>query len=288
MPSLACAPAERTARMIKEYHAPATIEEALTLKEKLADAAVFLAGGTEINSVAFPLTPEHVISLQGLGLTDLRVTATDLIIGACCTIQQLIDSADIPECLKAAGRHIVNRNIRNMATIGGQLGGNKSCGNLLPVLVALEAVVDLVAPGGTDAIPALEYLAGERKELITHVRIPKSDPPRLVAVEKYSRTANDLSILTAAVSLARDGDVVERPLIAAGGVAKHLTRLEPVEEALNGKPLPSREVIEGLVASHVSPINDIRGSVAFKRHLAAVLVAKTVLRAYLQEEGQRP
>ena len=272
--------------MIQEFHSPATVAEALTLKAQLADAAVFLAGGTEVNSTAFPFTPEHVISLQRLALTGIRATETELVVGACCTIQQIIDSPDVPEIIKAAGRHICNRNIRNVATIGGQLGTNRSCSNLLPILVALEAVVDLATPGAAPVLPALQYIAEERKEMITQSRIRQSALARPAAIEKYSRTANDLSILTAAVSLTRDGATVVRPIIAVGGVAKHVTRLEPVERALDGEPLPGRAVLERLVAKHVSPITDIRGSAEFKRHLAGVLVAKAILRAFRHSEGQ--
>ena len=67
--------------MIREFHAPATVEEALSLKAQFADAAVFLAGGTEVNSTAFPFTPEHVISLQHLHLADLRVAESELVLG---------------------------------------------------------------------------------------------------------------------------------------------------------------------------------------------------------------
>jgi probable selenate reductase FAD-binding subunit len=286
--------------MIREYHAPATVEEVVTLKARLGNSAVFLAGGTEVNSTAFSFAPEHVISLQRLPLADIRATEAELVIGAGCTIQQVIDSTDVPEIIKAAGRHIFNRHIRNVATVGGQLGSNRSCSNLLPILVALEAVVDvghggptlqsvvdLAGPGATRAIPALQYIGEERKELITHVRVRTIAPARRVAVERYSRTANDLSILTAAVSLTRDGEAVVNPVIAAGGVAKHVIRLEAVEQALHGKPLPRREAIERLVAGHVSPITDIRGTAEFKRHLAGVLVAKALLRAYRQVGEQR-
>jgi len=274
--------------MIREYHAPATVTEAVTIQERFAASAVFLAGGTEVNSGAFRLPAERVISLKHLGLGHIRVTETELVMGACCTVQQLIDSADVPECIKEAGRHIANRNIRNVATIGGQIGCNKSCGNLLPVLVVLEAVADVAQRGASDSIPVRDYLADERRELITDVRIPTSQLCRAIAVERYSRTTNDLSILTAAVALTMADGVVETVHIAAGGVAKHVIRLEAVEEALRGEPLPGRQAVERLVASNVSPIADIRGSVEFKRHLAGVLVAKTVLRAYSRETEERP
>ena len=93
--------------MIREYHAPATIEDAVALKERLADAAVFLAGGTEVNSTAFRRAPQHVISLERLALAGILATKTELVIGACCTIQQIIDTTDVPEIIKTAARHVV-------------------------------------------------------------------------------------------------------------------------------------------------------------------------------------
>lgn len=269
--------------MIKDYHAPGTVEEAVALKARLGDAAVFLGGGTEVNSTAFRQTPEYVISLERLDLAEIRANEAELILGARCTIQQALDCVDVPEIVKEAGRHVCNRNIRNMATLGGQLGSNRSCSNLLPIFVALEADVDLATAGGLRTIPALEYISSEGRELITYIRIRSNALARLAAVERYSRTANDISILTAAVSMTRDGKDVVRPIIAAGGVAKHVTRLGNVEAALERKPLPTRDALERLVAGHVSPISDIRGSVEFKRHLAGVLVAKALLRAYRQE-----
>ena len=281
-PSPGKASMERTARMIREYHAPATVEEAVALKERLAESAVFLGGGTEVNSAAFSRAPGHVISLNRLGLTGVALAERELVIGAGCTIQQALDSADMPEIIKAVARHIFNRNIRNMATVGGQLGSNRSCGNLLPLLVVLEAVVDLAGPGGRRTIPVLQYISEERQELITQVRVAKSALGRRVAAEKYSRTMNDISVITAAVSLTGKAGAIERPIVAVGGVAKHVVRLQSVEEALDGQPPPGRDTIERLVAGAVSPITDLRGSAEFKRHLGGVLVAQAIRRAIQQ------
>ena len=273
--------------MIREFHAPTSLEQAIALKARLGDAAVFLAGGTEVN-LPSPFTPEYVISLERLPLADIRATETELTIGARCTIQQVIDSDDIPEPIKAAGRHLFNRNIRNVATVGGQLGSNRSYGSLLPILVALEAVVDLAGPNAMPPISALQYIAEKRKELITQVRIPRSALARRVAVDRYARTANDLALVTAAVALDREGEAIMRPIIAVGGIAPRVTRLEAVEQELHGQRLPAREALERLVAGHVTPTADLRGSAEYKRHVAGVLVAKTIVRAYRQGGGETP
>jgi CO/xanthine dehydrogenase FAD-binding subunit len=130
----------------------------------------------------------------------------------------------------------------------------------------------------------LEYLELESKPLFTHVRIPKTDGRRRVAVGRYSRTFNDMSILTAAVALTKDGDRIRDPIVAAGGVARHVVRLEGVEGKLSGRDLPVREEVESWVAEEVVPVSDVRGSAEFKRYRAGVLVAMTVQKAYRGEE----
>ncbi len=274
--------------MIKEIHRPRTVDEAVRLKETLGDQAVFLAGGTEVNSSTFVFSGEHLINLAGLGLGGIRVTDDELVIGASCTIAELLDSTDIPNCLRTACLNIVNRNIRNVATLGGHLVCGKSCSDLVPVLVTLESVVEAASAGGTCDMPVLDYVELASKPLVTKIRIPKVGAGRLVAVDKYSRTSNDLSILAAAVALSRDGDCIRDPIIAVGGVARHVIRLGGVEGMLDGEALPTPDTIEGWVSDEVTPISDVRGSAEFKRYRAGVLVATSIQRAYHgKSEGTR-
>ena len=269
--------------MIKEYHKPATIEEAVSIKGRFGEQASYLGCGTRVNSNSFPRSPEHVISLDRLALAEIQSADAGLRIGACCTLQQLIDAADVPECLKTAAGHTVNRNIRNMASIGGELAANDRCSSLIAILFVLEATVDVASGGSTFNVDVRQYVTDGRDDLITHVIIPKSSTPRSTAIEKYSMTANDPAVVTAAVSLGRAEDAVADPIVAVGGVADRVIRLLPVEQELHGQPLPTREVIERSVSDQVFPSADIRGSIEFKKHLAGVLVAKAVVKAYRPE-----
>jgi xanthine dehydrogenase small subunit len=266
--------------MIRGFHRPATIEEAVALKLRLGPRAVFLAGGTDVNARSSRPAPEHVISLQSLPLRAVRLGEAGLEIGACCTIQDVLTARQTPPCLRAAARHIVNRNVRNLATIGGHLALNKSCADLIPILVALESSVRLADADGARELPLLEYLQGGRVELLTHVLIRAERLQRAAAVRNYSRSANDISIVTAAAVLDRDGDEVRDPAIAVGGVAEHVVRLPTVESALDGAALPEREKLEKLVQDSVKPISDLRGSAEFKRRVAAYMVAATVYEAW--------
>ncbi|MCP4590929.1 MAG: hypothetical protein GY842_09295 [bacterium] len=274
--------------MIEKFHRPRTVDEAVRLKETLGERGVFLAGGTEVNcsSCAFP--GEQVISLAELGLGGIRVADAELVVGACCTIAELTEAAGVPKCVQAAGLNVVNRNIRNVATIGGHLASGKSCGDLVPVLIAMEAVLDTASPDAIRSMPVLEYLELESKPLITSIRIPRTDARRQVAVGVYSRTFNDISILTAAVALTRDGECIRDPIVAVGGVAGHVVRLDGVEGKLNGRDLPAPEEVERWVAAEIAPVSDVRGSAEFKRYRTGALVATIVQQAYRGDgEGAR-
>lgn len=273
--------------MIEAFHRPVTVEEAVRLKERWAERACFLGGGTQINSSEYPCAPQHLISLEGLALDRIRVTETEWIIGAGCTIQALIESPDIPECLQEAGQQITNRNIRNASTLGGSLGGARSWDVLIPLLVALNAQVDVSSSKGLQTLSAYEHVSqSARPVLITRVRIPRNTPPRAIAFERYVRTANDLPILTTAVALTKDGDRITDPIIALGGVAERVTRLKTIEGELNGSALPVRKQLEQWVANEVSPVGDFRGSADYKRYLAGVVVAAAVEKAFRNEGGQ--
>ena len=114
--------------------------------------------------------------------------------------------------------------------------------------------------------------------LITVIHIP-SQPGRRLAIENFSRTANDVSLLNAAVGYDYDDAVIQNPVVALGGVAAHVVRLPAIEERLAGSPLPDSSDLENWVHAAVSPIDDMRGTAEFKRHLAGVLVSRAMRRA---------
>ena len=157
--------------MIQHFHRPASVREALALKRRLRGRAAFLAGGTWLNSGECPSPPEHAISLEALGLDQVARDAKHVTIGACCTLQQLIDDAKVPAPLKAALGQIVPRNIRNAATLGGQVAANHPDSDVLPMLVALGASLVLVREGGRRTLAVEDYAAKPVAGLITHVRV---------------------------------------------------------------------------------------------------------------------
>jgi probable selenate reductase FAD-binding subunit len=268
--------------LIPAYHRPASVAEALQLKATLGPRAVFLAGGTEVNNLHCA-RPAALIDLAGLGLDKLEISTSGVRIGAGVTFQQLIEHRETPWFLKSAAGQMANRNIRNRATVGGHLGANRSCADLIPTLLAAEAKVQLA----DRELPIEQLIAGE-PGLVLSVFVPAT--ARGFGLGNQTRTANDISIITAAASLSVEGGKVKHPILAIGGVAGHVVRLHEVEEALDGRPLPASEKVESSIERAVHPIDDLRGSAAYKRHLAAVLgerALRDAMNRFLSAEGAR-
>lgn len=271
--------------MIEGFHRPASVAEALEIKAALGRGAFFLAGGTELNHLAFPQRVRHVVSLDALDLGGIAPTGGGLLIGATTTIQELLETADLPPLLLRAAARVTNRNVRNVATVGGHVALGKSCADLVPALAVLDAQVLLATAGGSGAWDLLEYLATRPQGLIVAIEVPSSAAGRRFGLAGFKRTANDISLINAAAALTRRDGIATGVVLAMGGVAPYAVRVEEVEAALDGRALPARDDLEALVAAHVRPMSDIRGSSAYKRQLAGTLAADALLAAWMTGEA---
>ena len=260
--------------MIREFFKPQTIAEAVKLKDKFRDEAVFLAGGTDVNCTDSRNEIEKVIGIEQLKLNEVSRTDSTLSIGAGVSIQELIDSPKIPDPLRIAAGHFVNRNIRNIATIGGSIAANNSTSNLIPILVALDA--ELKIGGAATLVPVYEYVTQEMTPLIENIMISSKNLAKEYALRKFSRSANDISIITAAVALNVQNERLSNVRVAIGGVGKHVVRLTELENKLEGSRLPAPVEIEDMVKNIVAPVKDIRGGVQFKKSLASVLISDCI------------
>ncbi len=265
--------------MIVEFYKPKTIQEAIELRAEHGDGAWFIGGGTELNSLEPPPgEKEHLISLDGLGLRSIEANSTEIIIGAGCTLQELVDSHEIPEVIKQACLHVENRSIRNQATIGGHIAAGHRYASLLPILVALESSVDVTAEDGSSSTDAIsDHIGGARRALITAVRVPVLSSNVHTAVDQHCRSAIDLAMLTVAVVFTLEGDVVVVPKIVVGALTDLPQRLSDVEHQLDGTSLPSREILEHVVSESVQADSCPRASADFKRYMAGALVARSML-----------
>jgi len=266
--------------MIKEFLRPQSISEAVKIKAAGGTAAVYLAGGTVLNVGPGPISHEQIISLESLDLSRITKTDDGLIIGAGCKIQDILEAETMPVLLKEAARQINNRTIRQMATIGGNVASNQANGTMLVALAALEAEIELGTTNGIVRVTVDEYIGDRRKGLVTAVVIPIAKLAAKSATRDFKISANDRSVVIAATTLVRDGDQIKELILAMGGVAKRVQLLAGVGKKLNGRPLPPTKELEALVSEAVDPSGGINFSAGYKKHLAGLIAAQTIVAAY--------
>lgn len=265
--------------MLKEFFKPKTVKEAGELKEKFQNA-LFIAGGTEINSRG-DINPEYLISLENLELSTIEEKENTLIIGAMVTMQDLIDNEVLQTSqmtvIGDAAKQIVNYNVRNMATIGGNIHTNKSCSSIIPILVVLQAKLEVIENNQVKNVSIEEYVNNENKNLITKIIIEKPKNNFYAHIRNFKRSANDIAIINIAVG-GEIQDNISHVVIAVGGTSMHVRRLESVEKEVEGlkKEEYKAAEIEALVKDSITPIDDLRGSAEFKKQITGALVAMSL------------
>lgn len=256
--------------MINNYLTPNTLKEAISLKAEYGEKAKYLAGGTELNLNNGKY--ETFIDIRNLKLNSIEKNKDGNIeIGAAITFQQLIVNELVPYQLKEAASYMESRNVRNIATVGGNIGGGKTVADLIPTLLVLNAKLKIY--GKTEYVSIEDYIKIKSSDLIEKILIDGKELSKKYASRVYSRTSNDLSLVGVAVSYNQSEKEVKDVKIAIGGTSSIVKRLYEVENKLEGTEL-YKEVLVKLVKQNITPISDVRGSKEFKAHLAGELIAE--------------
>ncbi|MFH1755447.1 MAG: FAD binding domain-containing protein, partial [Candidatus Latescibacterota bacterium] len=208
-------------------------------------------------------------------------------IGAMTTISELIQhralGIDHPVLIEAA-RRLGGVQIRNAATVAGNLCNCSPCADTALPLLILDARVRLQNPQESRDIPLHELFVGPGESCIAPGEIMTDiivDPPETAARAtsfKKGRVKMDLAIASVAVLLIMEENMCRKARIAAGSVAPVPIRLHNVEALLENKPL-SREIVNEageLAAMCVTPITDIRSTEDYRRHLVGVFVRRAI------------
>lgn len=269
-----------------DFHNPVTVEEALALKAR-HPLAMWVAGGTDLGvnlSHGQAIAPAFIALDRIEALQSLEVGADAVTIGAGVSLSRLqAELGGIFPSLDAMLRGFAARQVRNRATLGGNLGTASPIGDLLPVLLALDATVHCRGPGGSRALPIGSYFEGYRRttraddELITAVTLPRDPARRDAAYKVAKRPSDDISIVAAAFALRFDAARrIAHARLAYGGVAATPVRATATEAFLLGKQLDP-DVIAAAVErlqAEFSPISDHRASADFRRTLCGSLFAR--------------
>ncbi len=270
---------------IEQYKAPASLEEAVGILR--AGNVTVLAGGTDL----MPQTQAGRMRFQPVLMNVRRVPelmgiveqGAAVRIGALVTITELLESALVRErlgMLWQACDHFASDQIRNVATVGGNLCNASPAGDTLVPLLALDARVVLAAkPNGalqTRRVPLAEFLLGPGRtcrgpaELLAAVEVPL--PPAGFAGEFYkhgTRPGLDIAAISIAAGARRDGAVLRDVRVAFGAVAPTPIRAPRTEAALEGRA-PDAATLEAAVQAaleEVHPISDVRATDWYRREL---------------------
>ena len=183
-------------------------------------------------------------------------------------------------------------NIRNMATLVGNIASALPSADTPPALLALNAGVVLIGTNGERVVPLDNFFVGpaqsvRERELISELRIPLVDSDDLRGgFYKIGRTAEDISMVNAAATLQIQGGTITRARLVLGAVAPVPLRVTRAEEALAGQ-LATEETFQRaaeLVRDEVRPITDHRATAAYRRKMSSV----TAVRALRQAAGLAP
>lgn len=281
-----------------KFFRPTSLPGLFTLLETYPTAQL-VAGATEIGVElnkkfkAFPL----LISTEGVPELTRIAKADDVWrIGAGATLTNIEEAlgGEYPSIAKML-RVFAARQIRNRATLGGNLVTASPIGDSAPVLLTLDASVVLTTAKGDRTVPLADFFTGYRKtvlkpgEIMREIVLPRGGPARGLTrrvdfLKVSKRRELDISIVAAAycVDLAADG-TVRKARIAYGGVAAMPMRALKAESALVGKKL-SDPAIAGLLRDAFQPIDDARSGADYRRQLVASLWEKFVSGAQSQAQ----
>jgi xanthine dehydrogenase small subunit len=269
-----------------KYIRPETLDEVCLAINEYPGACV-ISGGTD---EALRVTKRHEILGTVIDLGAVQDLKRVSVTGGVLQIGAAVPLADLPPFLEgkypALGEALslfASRQIRNFATLGGNLGTASPIGDTSPVLVAYGASVLLRSLRGTREVPLDGFFTGYRKtlrepdEVILAVRIPPPDGALIRSYKVSKRRDLDIATLSAGFRLSvTGGGDVESLTLAYGGMAERTRRAEKTEQFLRGKAWSRERVEEAAeyLGRDFTPITDVRGSAAFRMLAAKNLLLK--------------
>lgn len=271
------------------YARPTDLDQAVSLLAR--QSWTVLAGGTDL----YPATAAQQLAgpVLDLGaLADLRGIQEGpdgWRIGACTTWAD-IAQAKLPCAFKALQQAAVDVGgiqIQNAGTVGGNLCNASPAADGVPPLLVLDASVELASKQGIRTLPLSVFLTGPRQtartngELLTGILIPSVSARGTAAFQKLgARRYLVISIAMTAARLTVDQGHVQQAALAVGACSATARRLPKAEAALQGQPVEDAEEILSMAhLNDLSPIDDVRGSAAYRMDAALELLRRTVRQA---------
>ncbi len=275
----------------EQFHRPTQLSEVLDLLQQHPDATL-VAGATDLG-LEMSWHRQHypiLISLEAVTeLKQIHQTEESVEIGAAVPLSHIETTLHgVFPSLDEMIHWFAARQVRNRATLGGNIGTASPIGDLPPVLLSLDATLKLAGSGGERTMPLADFFTGYRQtelqpgEVILSVTIPKAFTPgttrRLAQSYKIGkRGTDDISIVAAAFVVDVDGDnQIIQARLGYGGVAATPARAIAAEEFLVGKPwtMETVQAVKPILQEVFTPLTDLRGSAEYRQRLVVNLFEK--------------
>ena len=271
-----------------DYYQPESLGEAFRLK-KDHPKTLYISGGTDlmVRIKKNELRPQALISLRSIPALSGIENGKRIRIGAMTSISDLIKNPWMHEkypVLIQAAHAMGNVQIRNVATIGGNLCNGSPAADMAPPLLVLEAKVKLQSDKKSRELPLDNFFLGPGEtllssgEILSEILLDPAQPDTRALFLKKGRISMDLALASVAALIRTEGSQCLKARVAVGSVAPAPMRLTEVEALLEGEEL-SHELLDEareLAYRCVSPISDVRCSADYRRHLVGILVKRAL------------
>jgi carbon-monoxide dehydrogenase medium subunit len=282
-----------------DYHEPTTLDEAVVLLRRFGAEASVLAGGTDllVQMKEHRREPAHVVNIKKIaGLDGLVFDAQGLRIGA-LTTTRAVETSPIARRhyagLCEAATHFASIQVRNRATVVGNLCRASPSADTLPPLIADDAQVHIHGSAGRRVVAAEAFCNGPGQtvlaegELVTHIVVPApSEHTGKVYLKHGRRVEMELATVGIAVSLTREGELCREIRIVLGAVAPTPLRAVRAEALLRNQTVSDALIETAAQAAREAsqPISDVRSSADYRRAMVAVLTRRAIEQAWEQAQ----
>jgi aerobic carbon-monoxide dehydrogenase medium subunit len=283
-----------------EYYSPRTLDEAISLLQKLGSDAKLLSGGQSLIPMMKLrlLSPQSIVDINRIpGLDYIKESDGQLRIGA-LTREYEVENSDLVKSrfpiLADTAKVIADPLVRSQATVCGNLAHGDPANDHPATMLALGATVVATGPKGQREIaiesffPGLFTTALDAEEILTEIRIPLPPPSSGGAYLKMERKVGDFATAGVAVQVTLDGaGNCQRAGLGLTNVGLTPIKARKAEGFLVNKPLDDATIKQAaeIAASESEPMDDIRGSADYKRDLVRVLAARALRRARDRAKG---
>lgn len=272
-----------------DYYQPESLKEAYGLMEKHGENARYIAGGTDIiwRIKQGVIEADALISLRGIeSLAGVSLNG-GLTLGSMALFRDIERNSAIiggyPSLAQAVSA-LANPQVRNVATVGGNLCNGAPSADCAPPLMVLEAELTLEGPGGKREVPIGDFFTGpgqtcmDRTEVLTQIKVPKMAPNSGTIFLKKGRVTQDIAIVNAAALLVMEGKVCRKCRLTVGAVAAVPLRLTDVEELVEGQEIAPDLLDRAgeMVENAVTPITDVRSTEEYRRVMSGVLIKRAI------------